>query len=94
MQILHAWNGEEAVQMVKDNPNIALVLMDIRMPVMDGYTATGKIKKMRPDLPVIAQTAFAFSEDKEKAMKVGFDNYITKPSPKKMIVDVLEGYLN
>ncbi len=94
VQILHAWNGEEAVQMVKDNPNIALVLMDIRMPIMDGYTATGKIKKMRPDLPVIAQTAFAFSEDKEKAMKVGFDNYITKPSPKKMIVDVLEGYLN
>lgn len=94
VKILHAWNGEEAVKMVKENPDISLVLMDIRMPVMDGYTATGKIKELRPQLPVIAQTAFAFSEDKEKALKVGFDNYITKPSPKKMIVDVLEGYLN
>jgi PAS domain S-box-containing protein len=94
VNILHAWDGREAVDLVSKNPDISLVLMDIRMPVMDGYTATSKIKDLRPDLPVIAQTAFAFSEDKEKAMKVGFDNYITKPSPRNLVVDVIGEYLS
>jgi PAS domain S-box-containing protein len=94
IQIIHAWNGQQAVDMVKDNPDISLVLMDIRMPVMDGYAATRKIKELRPKLPVIAQTAYAFSEDKENALQLGFDDYLTKPSSRDFVVEVISSYLD
>jgi two-component system, cell cycle response regulator DivK len=58
LNILHAWDGSEVFDMCKKNSEIDLVLMDIKMPVMDGFEATRNIKKMRPDLPVIAQTAY------------------------------------
>jgi CheY-like chemotaxis protein len=71
-------NGAEAVQFCQDNPSVNLVLMDIKMPVMDGYTAAKLIKEFRPDLKIIAQTAFALEMDKEKYRRI-FDDYITKP---------------
>ncbi len=79
VKILHAWNGEEAVNLVKENPAIDLVLMDIKMPVMDGNDAMKLIKLHNPDIPVIAITAYAMSDDREKALKEGFDDYISKP---------------
>jgi signal transduction histidine kinase/DNA-binding response OmpR family regulator len=93
IRILHAWDGQEAIDLVKMNPDISLVLMDIKMPVMDGYTATLKIKELRPELPIIAQTAFAFSEDREKALNIGFDNYLTKPTSKGYMLDMIETYI-
>jgi PAS domain S-box-containing protein len=77
--IHYAQNGEEAVEMVKRFPEIRLVLMDIKMPKMNGFEATRQIKQLRPDLPVIAQTAFASSDDTEKAKEAGCDSVITKP---------------
>jgi signal transduction histidine kinase len=94
VQILHAWDGKEAVEFVKKLSNISLVLMDIKMPVMDGYTATRLIKELRPQLPVIAQTAFAFSEDRKKALNAGCDNYFSKPIKKEAFIDVISNYLN
>jgi CheY-like chemotaxis protein len=76
---LWAVNGQEAVDMVIQNPEISLVLMDIRMPVMNGYDATRLIKKLRTDLPVIAQTAYSLDGDKNKSFEAGCDEYITKP---------------
>ncbi len=77
--ILHAENGEQAVELVKNNIDIDLILMDIRMPVMDGIEATKLIKQLRPHLPVFAQTAYAFSEEKTKILAVGCDEYLSKP---------------
>lgn len=79
MQVLHAWNGAQAIEMVRDNPDIDLVLMDIKMPVMGGCEATLQIKKMRPRLPVIALTAYALPGDREKALACGCDDYMAKP---------------
>jgi PAS domain S-box-containing protein len=79
VKIIHAWNGEEAVNLVKENPAIDLVLMDIKMPVMDGNDAMKLIKLHNPDIPVIAITAYAMSDDREKTLKEGFDDYISKP---------------
>jgi PAS domain S-box-containing protein len=79
VNVLHAWNGEEAFNMTKENPEIDLVLMDIKMPVMDGNEAMKLIKKHNPDIPVIAITAYAMSDDREKTLKEGFDDYISKP---------------
>ena len=80
--ILSAVNGQEAVELVRCHPEINLVFMDIKMPVMNGFDATRHIKQFRPDLPVIAQTAFTSSEDREKAIKAGCDYVITKPIKK------------
>jgi len=92
-KIIHAWDGSEAVEYVKSNANISLVLMDIKMKKMDGYEALKIIKKLRPELPVIAQTAYALSRDKAQTLQAGFDNYISKPIAKSKLVELITGYL-
>ena len=77
--ILWAQNGEEAIEICKENSNIDLVLMDIKMPVMNGIEATRAIKRFNPQLPIISQTAHAIAGDQEKSLEAGCDDYITKP---------------
>jgi PAS domain S-box-containing protein len=79
VKILIAENGLKAIDLVKSNPDIDLILMDLRIPKMDGYTATSEIKKIYPKLPIIAQTANALPEDKIRAEEAGCDDFITKP---------------
>lgn len=74
-----AEDGAITIEMVEQHPEIDLVLLDIRMPKINGYEVFKRIKSIRPDLPVVAQTAFAFSDDIEKIIAAGFDDYITKP---------------
>jgi CheY-like chemotaxis protein len=77
--IIVARNGLQAVDAVKKNHEINLVLMDLMMPEMDGYEATGLIKELRPNLPVIAQTAYTLPREKEKILKAGCEGFIYKP---------------
>lgn len=93
-QVVHASNGNEAVESCKMNPDFDLAFMDIQMPVMDGYEATRQIKKISPNLPVIAQTAFSETETREKAMEAGCDSYITKPIQKDVLEYELKKYLD
>jgi PAS domain S-box-containing protein len=79
VNLLAASNGLEALNLCKKKPQIDLVLMDIRMPVMDGLTAFKKIREIRKDLPIIAQTAFALEQDKKNFLAAGFTDYISKP---------------
>ncbi len=79
INLIRAKNGREAVEQVKNTPEINLVLMDIKMPDMNGYEATRKIKELRPELPVIAQTAFASNKDRQKAIEAGCSEYFSKP---------------
>ncbi len=79
MEVIHARDGKEAVDIVMKNRDIDLVLMDIKMPVMNGVDATKAIKVIKPELPVIAQTAFAFEGEKEEFMKADFEDYVVKP---------------
>jgi len=90
--LFEATNGREAVNFVKNNPDIDLVLMDLKMPEMDGFEATRQIKKIRPTLPVIAQTAYAFLTDQEKAAKAGCDDYISKPLKKEILLAKIQKY--
>lgn len=77
-QLLHAWNGEEAVEQFKQHqPH--LILMDIKMPLLNGYEATAQIRKLSPSVPIIAVTAYAFAEDEWRISKAGFNEYATKP---------------
>ena len=78
-KILWAKNGKEAVELCLKNDNIDLVLMDIKMPKMNGFEATQKIKEHKRDLTIIGQTAYAHDNDHHKCLNAGFDNYIAKP---------------
>lgn len=81
--------GEEAIEIVANNDNIDLVLMDIRLPGIDGYKATKEIKKLRKDLPVIAQTAYALKGDREKALEAGCNAHISKPIIATELLDLI-----
>ncbi len=76
---LWAKDGKESIKLCKENTDIDLVLMDINMPVMNGFEATQRIKKFRPNLPIIAQTAYAIVGDRQKSLDAGCDDYISKP---------------
>ena len=87
--IIHAKNGAEAVEICKKNNDINLVLMDLKMPVMDGFEAVKLIKEIRPKLPIVAQTAFSSIEDKEKVFAAGFNDFLSKPINKEALLDVI-----
>ena len=89
--ILCAENGWEAVELVQHHPEINLVLMDIKMPIMNGYEATRLIKGQRPDLPIIAQSAFTSKEEREKAEEAGCNDFITKPISKSELLEKMRG---
>jgi PAS domain S-box-containing protein len=84
--VIRAINGLEAVEICKSGKNIDLVLMDIKMPIMDGYEATKQIRTMRPYLPVVAQTAYSEETEKHKAIACGCNDFITKPFKKDILI--------
>jgi CheY-like chemotaxis protein len=92
--ILNAGDGQEAVTLVLNNPDIDIVLMDIQLPVMDGYTALSKIREIRKNIVVIAQTAYGLLGDKEKILNSGFNDYIIKPILSQNLIGKLIANLN
>jgi CheY-like chemotaxis protein len=91
--ILKAENGLKAFELCQKNDAIELVLMDVKMPVMDGYTSTEKIKEIRPNLPIIAQTAHALSGDRELALSKGCDEYISKPINRTRLIELVDYFV-
>lgn len=94
VQLLWAKNGKESVDLVKENDNIDMVLMDIRMPIMNGLDATKEIKRIRPELVIIAQTAYAMDGDRENSLEAGCDDYISKPINLKEFIELIAKYMN
>jgi len=91
--LIHAKNGKEAVDICMRDNDIDLVLMDIKMPIMNGHEATEQIKLKFPQMPVIAQTAYTTSSDKELALKKGCDDFLTKPIKKEELFRIINAYL-
>ena len=91
-EILHAVNGQEAVEACKKHTDLDVVFMDIKLPVMDGYTATRKIRAFNKDIIIIGQTAFAQKGDKQKVLDCGCNDYISKPINKPEIIEILQKY--
>ena len=87
--IFHAKDGVEAVAICKNRSEIDFVFMDLKMPLMDGFEAVKLIKEFRPELPIIAQTAFSSKKDKEKVFASGFSGFLSKPISKESLSDVL-----
>jgi len=81
-EIIYAQNGEQAIEQCKTNVDFDIILMDIKMPGIDGFETTKKIRKFNKDVIIIAQTAYAMVGDKEKAISSGCNDYISKPIQK------------
>jgi CheY-like chemotaxis protein len=93
IHILYAENGLQAVEMCKERKDIDLVLMDIKMPIMDGMEATKHIKQFNPKLVIIAVTAYAYEVDRKRLIDFGCDDYLAKPLKKKELILALNKYL-
>lgn len=85
-------NGQDAVNAIQEGQDFDLIFMDIKMPVMDGLEAIRLIRQTHPRIPIIAQSAFAFTDEKERCLEVGCDHYLTKPIPKQELVDIFQKY--
>jgi len=92
--VISAKNGVEAVEACLDNPDIDLVLMDLQMPEMDGIEATRQIRLFNSNLVIIAQTAYAVTENREKAMKAGCTDYLLKPIRKDELSSLIQKYFS
>jgi hypothetical protein len=91
-RIIHAKDGQEAVDLFKENPDISLILMDIKMPKMNGYNAAKIIKAIKPNLPIIAQSAYALENEIAEYINI-FDDYLTKPIKSNDLKNVVQRYV-
>ncbi len=91
--VILAKDGAEAVELCRNHPEVALVLMDIRMPEMDGLTATSKIREFRPDLPVYALTAGGMLDEERRILAAGCTGFLPKPVKKEKILALVAQYL-
>ncbi|WP_074780658.1 PAS domain-containing hybrid sensor histidine kinase/response regulator [Draconibacterium orientale] len=93
-RIAYAKNGAEAVEMVRNDNEISLVLMDIKMPVMNGEEAIRQIRTFNQNVPIIAQTAYAMPTDRNKFLAIGSNDYISKPIETNKLIRLLGKYVN
>jgi len=93
-EILKARTGTEAVETCRNNPDIDLILMDIKMPDLDGYEATGQIRQFNKEVIIIAQTAYGLSGDREKSLDAGCNDYISKPIKKDHLAALIQKHFN
>jgi PAS domain S-box-containing protein len=90
---VHVNNGSDAINVLTINPEISLVLMDLKMPVMDGLQTTSEIRKFNKTIPIIAQSAYALPGKQEMAIEAGCDGYITKPIKREELTRIINKYL-
>lgn len=88
--LISACDGREAIEIALNDPDIDIILMDIQLPVIDGYDAARKIRETRKDITIIAQTAYSLLGEREKIMAAGFDEYIVKPIFPQQLIEKLE----
>jgi CheY-like chemotaxis protein len=91
--ILNAGDGQEAIDIAKANPDINIILMDIQLPVLDGYSSAKIIREFRKNIVIIAQTAYGLSGDMEDILSSGFDDYIIKPIYSAQLLEKLAAFL-
>lgn len=93
-ETLWAMDGERAIETVKEQGDIDLILMDIRLPKMNGYEATRKIREFKKDLPIIAQTAYVMHDEIDKVLDAGCNDLVTKPIKGDVLLETCKKYLN
>ncbi len=93
-EILEAGTGIDTVEFCRNTNDLDIVLMDIQMPGLDGYEATRQIREFNKDVVIIAQTAYAFPNDKEKALEAGCNDYVSKPINKGILLEKIQKWVS
>ena len=93
-KLLWATNGQQAIDLCTENNGISLVLMDLQLPKVDGYIATKEIRKIRKDLPIIAQTAHILENAREASFNAGCNDFITKPIRLAVLLSIINKHIN
>jgi CheY-like chemotaxis protein len=91
--ILHAENGLEALKMLSSDKKPDIIIMDIKLPGIDGYETTRLIREKNKEIPIVANTAYAMEADREKSIEAGCNDYISKPTDKKLLINLISKYL-
>ncbi len=91
--VVTASSGMEAIEIILENSDISVVLLDLKMPVMDGYETMRELRKINPRLVIIAETAYALAGDRKKIIEAGFDDYLPKPISLEKLKEILYKYL-
>ena len=91
-KLLWAKNGQEAIDLVKENKKIDIILMDLHMPELNGFKATRKIKDFKKDIPIIVQTAYILAGEEEMSYEAGCDEFLTKPIKFNTLLSTIEKY--
>ncbi len=94
VEVIWTENGQHAYEECEKNKQIDLILMDIHMPVLNGLEATLKIKEIRPDIPIVVQTAYLLSNEREKSYDAGADDFLAKPITYQKLIEVLTKFLD
>jgi CheY-like chemotaxis protein len=93
-EIIHAINGREAIEKFINNPTVDIILMDMKMPEIDGFEATRKIKSINPEIPIIAVTAYAMIGDEKRILEAGCDEYLCKPISKNLLLEKMSRFVS
>ncbi len=93
VKVIRAVNGNQAIELFKNNPDISLIVMDIRLPDMNGYKVTKQIREINPNVPIIALTAYALKGDREEALLSGCTDYIPKPVEPALLKEKIKQFL-
>lgn len=93
VNLVHAKNGLEVIKQIDENPGIDLILMDLKMPLINGLEATRRIRENNKSVPIIAQTAYASEKDKRTALHAGCNDYIVKPIGYSRFIDIVSKYI-
>ena len=94
LEIIHAGDGEKALQVFHEVRDIDLVLLDIQIPIIDGYTVCRKIREVNQQIPIIAQTAFALDDEKSRCEEIGCNAYLSKPLDINKLVELMGQFLS
>jgi CheY-like chemotaxis protein len=92
-QILTSHSGTEAVEICRNNPDLDLILMDIKLPGIDGYETTRKIRSFNKNIIIIAQTAYGLLGDREKSLEAGCNDYISKPTKALVLLQLIKKHI-
>lgn len=92
IEIIRAINGQEVIDICKENTQLNLIFMDIRMPIKNGHEAFKGIREFNKTVPIIAQTSYSFPDEIDKILQTGFNDYISKPLNKESILNLVKKY--
>ena len=94
LEILHSADGEQALKIFNENPDLDLILLDIQIPIIDGFTVCKMIREKDQEIPIIVQTAYVLNDEQSRCKEAGCNDYLSKPLNMEKLIDLMDKYLS